>query len=200
MKKLAAALLAFLIATPALAAPPPTGLPAPTFSVADTQGAEQSLQKYHGRTVVLEWTNPACPYVGKHYSSGNMQALQKKAMAAGVVWISVVSSAQGHEGFMTPADANDYMTKMGVTAPRILDVDGMMGRSYGATATPDMYVINKNGVLVYEGAIDNMPTTRPDSVKIADNYVWDALTDLSNNRPVRTPVTQPYGCSVKYAD
>ena len=200
MKKLVF-IFALIFALPAHAAPARVGLRAPDFTAADTDGRTQTLSAYRGKIVVLEWTNPACPYVGKHYGTGNMQALQKQATGQGVIWLSIASSAPGLEGNMTTGEANAYVAKVDAHATaRILDPDGTLGRLYGATATPHMFVIDKSGMLVYAGAIDDMPTTRVETVKIAHNYVRAALDDLQAGRPVATTVTQAYGCSVKYKD
>ena len=194
-------LIAAMAAIPlAFAMPPPVGQAAPDFSATDTNGGTQALRAYRGKIVVLEWSNPDCPYVHKHYDSHAMQKLQDEALGQGIIWLTIVSSAPGRDGYMNAVDANEYKAKMSSHAVRILDPDGRLGRLYGATATPDMYVIDKTGVLVYEGAIDTMPTTRPESLSIADNYVRDALADLAAGRPLRESVTQPYGCSVKYAE
>ena len=194
-------LLTLLFTMPALAATARIGQAAPDFTATDTNGRTQTLSAYRGKIVVLEWTNPVCPYVGKHYNTGNMQALQKQATGQGVIWLSIVSSAPGLEGNMSAAEANAYITKVGAAATaRILDPDGTLGRLYGATATPHMFVIDKAGKLAYAGAIDDMPTTRPETIKIAHNYVRAALDDLQAGRPVATPVSQAYGCSVKYKD
>lgn len=201
MRRVILGLLLVLLGAPAFAADAKIGQPAPDFTAVDTLGHSQSLSAYRGKIVVLEWTNPQCPYVGKHYNSGNMQALQKQAVAQGVVWLSVVSSAPGKEGYMSAADANAYMKKVGSNATaRILDPEGKLGRLYGATATPNMFVIDKTGTLVYAGAIDDMPTTRPETVKTAHNYVRAALDDVQAGRPVTTSLTPAYGCGVKYSD
>jgi hypothetical protein len=159
------------------------------------------LSEYCGKFVVLEWHNNGCPYTRKHYESGNMQQLQKEWTAKGVIWLTVISSAPGQQGFVTPAEENDYMAKMhAVPTAALLDPTGQMGHLYDAKTTPDMFVINPQGVLIYDGAIDNRPTSDQGDVQGAENYVSEALTAAMAGKPVQTAVTRPYGCSVKYAD
>ncbi len=176
------------------------GTAAPAFSLPATAGAAQSLGDLRGKTVVLEWTNHECPYVRKHYESGNMQALQREATGQGVVWLTIISSAPGTEGHVTAAQANELTTsrKAAPTAV-LLDPQGTVGRLYGATNTPHMYVVDKTGLLVYAGAIDDRPTTRRSDVQGANNYVRAALASVAAGEPVKTPVTRAYGCTVKYS-
>ena len=177
-----------------------TGAPAPAFAVVDTKGATRTLQEFAGRTVVLEWTNRDCPFVRKHYNSGNMQALQREATAAGVVWLSVISSAPGQQGYLSAADAdaNVHSAHAAPTAV-LLDPTGAMGHAYGARNTPHMYIISGEGRLVYQGAIDDRPSANPTSLEGARNYVRAALADIRAGRAVATPETTPYGCTVKYS-
>ncbi len=192
----AAAALAF--ATPAFAAPA-LGQFAPAFVARDAEGHVRSLSDYAGKVVVLEWTNSGCPYVGKHYGSGHMQALQKAAVKDGVVWLTVASSAPGMEGYFTSASARAWKAKVGSHASAILlDGEGRVGRLYGAKATPHMFVIARDGRLAYMGGIDDRPYSDPESLKGAKTYVADALADLKAGRTVAVAVSQPYGCSVKY--
>ncbi|WP_372782128.1 thioredoxin family protein [Phenylobacterium sp.] len=194
----AGAALAFCPAAAALAAPV-LGQPAPPFQALDAEGRQRSLAEFAGKTVVLEWTSSDCPYCGKHYGSGNMQALQKKAVKDGVVWLTVSSSAPDREGYFTPATAKAWAAKVGWRGAAILlDGDGKVGRAYGARATPHMFVIDGAGRVVYMGGIDDRPYADPASLKGAKNYVTAALADLKAGRPVATPVTAPYGCSVRY--
>jgi peroxiredoxin len=187
------------IAAPAAAAPE-INKPAPAFTATDADGRAISLSEFHGKTVVLEWTNDGCPYVGKHYNSGNMQRLQKKATAEGVEWLTIISSAPGFQGYLTGPQAKQWKAKVGAhSSDVLLDPEGIVGRAYGARATPHMFVIDKAGTLVYMGGIDDQPTADPDSLKVAKNYVAAALADVEAGRPVATPVTRPYGCSVKYS-
>jgi peroxiredoxin len=174
---------------------------APTFTASDSHGQKQSLDQYKGKFVVLEWTNQGCPFTQKHYSSGNMQALQKEWTGKGVVWLTVISSAPGSQGYMTANEENAYLLKVNAApTAALLDPTGKLGHLYNAKTTPDMYVIDPKGKLIYSGAIDNRATTDPEDVKSADNYVSDALTASMAGKPVQTSSTRPYGCSVKYGD
>jgi len=176
------------------------GEAAPAFAIDATTGKSTSLADQRGKLVVLEWTNHDCPYVRKHYETGNMQALQKEIAAQGVVWLTVISSSPGTQGYVTAKQA-DELTASRKASPSsvLLDPSGVVGKAYGATNTPHMYVIDKNGLLVYAGAIDDRPTTRRADVQGAHNYVRAALADVAAGRAVQTPVTRAYGCTVKYA-
>jgi peroxiredoxin len=186
------------LSTPALAAPQ-LGQPAPAFRVKDDQGHWRALSDFAGKIVVLEWTNSGCPYCGKHYGSGTMQALQSKAVKDGVVWLTVASSAPDMQGYFTPATARAWKAKVHNAATAILlDGDGKIGRLYEAKATPQMFVIDRTGRVAYMGGIDDRPYADPESLKGAKPYVALALADLKAGRPIATPVSQPYGCSVKY--
>lgn len=190
--------LTLAAAGPAFAAPE-LGQPAPPFRAMDENGRERALSDYLGKTVVLEWTNSGCPYVGKHYGSGTMQALQKKATREGVVWLTVASSAPRMQGYFTAATARAWKAKEHSAATAILlDGSGKIGRAYEAKNTPHMFVIDKAGKVAYMGGIDDRPYADPASLKGAKPYVALALADLKAGRPVATPVSQPYGCSVKY--
>jgi hypothetical protein len=177
------------------------GAPAPAFTAKDINGRDVSLRDYLGKTVILEWTNDGCPFVGKHYNSGNMQALQRRFTGAGDVWLTIVSSAPGEQGYVTPAEARADMARWNA-APSdfVLDPDGVVGRLYGAKATPTMVVIDPKGMLVYIGAIDDKPSTNLDDVKTAKNYVVAALDELAAGKPVTVSATRAYGCSVKYKE
>ncbi len=177
----------------------PVGSPAPAFTLTDTKGKQHNLADYKGKYVVLEWVNLGCPFVKKHYESGNMQATQKKAVEKGVVWLSVCSSAKWKQGNLSAADWNEEITdrKMASTAV-LIDESGEVGRAYGAKTTPHMYVVNPEGVLIYKGAIDDKPTTNKDTIPGARNYVLAALDESLAGKPVSTASTTPYGCSVKY--
>lgn len=191
--------LALCAASPVLAAPV-LGELAPAFEAMDADGHSRSLSEFAGKIVVLEWTSSDCPYCGKHYGSGNMQALQKKAVKDGVIWLTVSSSAPGREGYFTPQAARAWRAKVGSHATAILlDGDGKIGRAYAARATPHMFVIDRAGRLAYMGGIDDRPYVDPASLKGAKNYVAAALADLKAGRPVAEPVSAPYGCSVRYA-
>lgn len=180
-------------------AAPAIGAPAPAFSVVDSTGATRTLAEFSGRTVVLEWTNDGCPYVRKHYDAGNMQALQRQAAADGVVWLQVISSRPGSQGYLDAAGAiARVQTDNAAPAATLLDPDGVMGRAYNALVTPHMYIINPEGVLVYQGAIDDQPSARPATLQGANNYVTAALADVAAGRAVQTAETTAYGCTVKY--
>ena len=173
--------------------------PAPDFTAVDSNGKEHRLSDFKGKTVVLEWTNHDCPYVRKHYDSGNMQALQKTATGKGIVWLSIISSAPGKQGHVSGAEAN-RLTSSRNAAPTavLLDESGEIGRLYGAKTTPHMYIINEGGELVYMGGIDSIPSTDTNDIARATNYVDVALNALSSGQPIEDAVTRPYGCSVKY--
>jgi peroxiredoxin len=176
------------------------GKAAPNFTLPDTSGKEWSLANFKGKYVVLEWYNPDCPFVGKHYRSGNMQGLQREFTSKGVVWLSIDSSAPGEEGNYPPGKLNEISARVGAARTALLlDPDGKVGRLYGAKTTPDMYIINPTGILVYKGAIDNKRSTDPADVKTATNYVKSALQAVMTGKTVSTTDTQPYGCSVKYS-
>jgi hypothetical protein len=177
----------------------PTGKPAPDFTATDSKGVRHTLAAYRGKTVVLEWTNHECPYTAKHYSTGNMQSLQAAATGAGVIWLSVVSSRPGAEGYVDAAAADRLTAGRGAHPTAVLlDPGGGLGRLYGARTTPHMFVIDGAGLLVYMGAIDDRPSANPASVKGARNYVREALDAVASGRPVAIAATRPYGCSVKY--
>jgi hypothetical protein len=181
--------------------PAKVGQAAPDFTAPDSFGQRHHLLDYRGKFVVLEWHNNGCPFTRKHYESGNMERLQKEWTAKGVIWLTVISSAPGKQGYVTPSQENDYLAKMDATpTAALLDPSGQLGRLYDAKTTPDMYVINPQGVLIYTGAIDNRPTADQADIQGAENYVSEALTNAMAGLPVRTPVTRPYGCSVKYGN
>jgi peroxiredoxin len=176
------------------------GKAVPNFSLPDSNGKTRSLADFKGKYLVLEWYQPDCPFVGKHYRSGNMQALQKEYTAKGVVWLSIDSSAPGEQGNYPAAKLNEIATQDGsARTALLLDPAGKVGRLYGAKTTPDMYIIDPNGILVYKGAIDNKRSTDLADVKTATNYVKVALDAVMSGKTVPTTATQPYGCSVKYA-
>jgi len=191
---------ALLPARPSWAAPAKVGEVAPGFAVNATNGSPVSLASYKGKVVVLEWTNHECPYVRKHYESGNMQGLQRDATGQGVVWLTVISSVEGTQGYVTPPQADELTTsrKAAPTAV-LLDTKSAAGKLYGATNTPHMYVVDKAGMLVYAGAIDDRPTSRRADVQGANNYVRAALDAVAAGQPVKTPITRAYGCTVKYS-
>lgn len=195
-----AAIAALSIAAPAFAAPT-IGQPAPAFAAKDGEGKTRSLSEFRGKTVVLEWTNAGCPYVQKHYNSGSMQGLQKGASGDGVVWLTLISSAPGKQGYVSPTEAKTWKTSTdaGSTA-LLLDPGGQVGHAYEAKTTPHMYIVDKAGKLVYMGGIDDKPSADPSTLKGAKNYVSAALSDIDAGRPVATAVSKPYGCSIKYSE
>ena len=177
------------------------GQQAPTFSGKDSQGKAQSLEQYRGKYVVLEWTNRDCPYTKKQYDSGNMQALQREWTAKGVVWLTILSSAPGQDGYLTAAQETAQMEKVHAhPTAAILDANGQIGRLYVAKTTPHMFAIDPHGKLIYDGAIDDKPTTDTADVKGAKNYVSAALTEAMAGQTVEIASTRPYGCAVKYAE
>ena len=193
-----AAALTIASAAPVLAAPA-IGQPAPAFTAKDGDGKTRSLSEFKGKTVVLEWTNAGCPYVQKHYESGNMQGLQKAAAKDGVVWLTLISSAPGKQGYVSPAEAKTWKSATGAgSTALLLDPAGQVGHAYEAKTTPHMYVVNGAGKLVYMGGVDDKPTADPASLKGAKNYVSAALSDVKAGRPVATAVSKPYGCTIKY--
>jgi peroxiredoxin len=190
-------LLAALLSPLALSAAVETGEPAPGFTLTDTEGNEHSLSDFEGQYVVLEWLNHQCPFVVRHYESGNMQALQEKYTDQGVVWLSIVSSAPGKQGYFPPEKANQLTEEKSADPTAVLiDSSGTVGKAYGARTTPHMYVIDPEGVLVYQGAIDDQPRGRNPSE--ATNYVVEALEASMDGEEVEVASTRPYGCSVKY--
>ena len=175
------------------------GQPAPAFSATDTGGRTVSLADFKGGHVVLEWVNPGCPYVQKHYGAGNMQATQKAAADQGVVWLAVNTTTREHGDYKLPAEMAAWMKgqKSAATAT-LMDSDGSLGRAYGARTTPHLYVINATGTLVYAGAIDSRASANPADIAGATNHVKAALAESLAGKPVSVASTRPYGCSVKY--
>ncbi len=173
---------------------PPVGKPAPDFKLTDWKGKEVSLSQFRKKIVVLEWFSDECPFVKKHYNSGNMQSLQKEAATKGVVWLTICSSAQGKPGFHTGEGQQQVMRNWNASpSDFLIDAEGKVGRMYGSKNTPTMYVIGKDGVLIYEGAIDDTPDADPGSVKTAKNYVRAAILEALSNKAVTTSVTKAYG-------
>jgi len=198
--KISLAILMSSIATAAFALePPPVGSAAPDFSLPDAKGSTHSLSQYKGKYVVLEWFNPECPFVKKHYGSGNMQKLQDQYTTKGVVWLTIDSNAAGTEGSITAEQAQKIAEswKTHQTAV-LLDPEGKAGRAFGAKNTPHMVVINPEGKIAYEGAIDSKASPNPADIPSSTNYVKAALDESLAGKSVSTPQTKPYGCSVKY--
>jgi hypothetical protein len=178
---------------------PQIGQSAPPFTVLDSEGKTRRLSDFRGKTVVLEWTNADCPYTRKHYSSGNMQHLQSLALERGVVWLSVISSAPGKQGYVEGPEADALSrSRHAVPSAVLLDPSGTLGRLYHAKTTPHMYVIDRNGVLQYMGGIDSIATADVADIPKAEPYFKEALLAVLDGQPVTHPVSTPYGCSVKY--
>jgi cytochrome oxidase Cu insertion factor (SCO1/SenC/PrrC family) len=201
MKQMLTAFAALaVIAAPATAAPA-VGQPAPNFRLNDVNGRAVSLSDFRGKTVVLEWNNPECPFVRKHYGSGNMQKTQAAAKKDGVVWLSINSSAPGKQGHMDAAKAKGVLASVKAQPTAyLLDPNGVVGKTYDAKTTPHMYIVNKAGALVYAGGIDDKPTPNPADINGARNHVLAALSELKAGKPVSVPTSRPYGCNVKYKD
>jgi peroxiredoxin len=175
------------------------GETAPEFTLTDTNGETHSLSDFRGNYVILEWLNHDCPFVVKHYDTGNMQAMQRQTTEEGMTWLTINSSAPGKQGYTSPEKANQLAEKKEAAPTAILlDPEGNVGRMYDAKVTPHMYVINPEGVLIYDGAIDDKPSTRKADVEGAHNYVMAALNQARAGEEVSTPSTTPYGCTVKY--
>lgn len=201
MKRLVASSILALAASTALASTsvPTVGQPAPAFTVKDTSGKAVSLADFKGKHVVLEWVNPGCPFVQKHYNSANMQGTQGEAAAKGVVWLAISSTAPEASDYRKPADLAGWMQGHKAAAKAtLMDDDGKVGKAYGARTTPHMYVVDPAGTLVYAGAIDSKPSANPADIPSSTNYVKQALNEALAGKPVSTPTTRPYGCSVKY--
>ena len=188
-----------LFAAAGTAAAVTAGQPAPAFSATDVNGKTVSLADFKGKYVVLEWNNPNCPFVIKHYSSGNMQALQKRFGADNVAWLAVNSTAEMHSDYMAP-DKLAAWFKQHNSAPTavLMDTKGDLGRAFGAKVTPHMYVVDSKGTVIYAGAIDDKRSANPEDVKSATNYVVAALTDARSGKPVATAASNAYGCTIKY--
>ncbi len=187
------------LTAPAVSGTLQVGEPAPVFTATNSKGSSVALSQYRGKTVVLEWTNAECPYTHKHYAAGNMQSLQALAQRQGVVWLSVISSAPGKQGYVN-GPAADALTQSRGAAPTavLLDPAGAVGRLYGAKTTPHMFVIDKNGILQYMGGIDSLATADASDIPHAEPYLKEAMLAVAQGNPVAHPVTRPYGCSIKY--
>ncbi len=199
MKALFASFAIAALAASVSFAEPVIGQPAHAFTGTDADGKTVSLGDYAGKVVVLEWTNNGCPYVKKHYGSGNMQKTQAAAIADGAVWLSVISSAEGNQGYVSGEEAKKINAERNAKpSDVILDPKGDIGHAYDARTTPHMFIIDAKGTLVYAGAIDDKSTADPADLATAKNLVLAALDDIKNGRPVAIPESEPYGCSVKY--
>jgi peroxiredoxin len=194
------AALVMAACAPAIAAPQ-VGAQAPNFRLPDSNGKSVTLGQFKGKVVILEWNNPGCPYVKKHYQSGNMQRTQAAAKKDGVVWLSINSGAPGKQGHLNGAQANAFVTaQKAQPAAYLLDHNGTVGKGYGAVTTPHLYIIDKAGKLVYAGGIDDKPTANPADIAGARNHVLAALSELRAGKAVSVATSRPYGCSVKYSD
>ncbi|MGZ0079507.1 redoxin domain-containing protein [Methylomonas sp. YC3] len=193
--------LSLMLLMPALAkAEPVVGQPAPAFSAAAAEGGTLSLAALRGKTVILEWTNADCPFVQKHYQSGNIPNLQKQAQNQNIVWLQVISSAPGKQGFVDAATAKKLNQERNATpANTLFDADGAVGKLYGATNTPQLFIIDLKGVLLYKGGIDSIASADQADIATAENYISSALKELAAGKPISKAVTKPYGCTVKYA-
>ncbi len=194
------ALSVFCLAAGSAGATAVVGQPAPAFTAVDTSGRTVSLADFKGRHVVLEWVNPGCPFVQKHYSAANMQGTQSDAVGKGVVWLAVNSTAPDAYDYRKPAEMAAWMQEQKARASAtLMDGDGKLGRAYGARTTPHMFVIDPAGKLVYAGAIDSKPTGRVSDIAGATNYVKQVVAEALAGKVVSTPTTTPYGCSIKYS-
>jgi hypothetical protein len=192
--------IAVVLAAPA-AAEQTVGSPAGNFRLTDMNGRNVQLAEFRGKTVVLEWNNPECPFVKKHYGSGNMQKTQAAARKDGAVWLSINSGAPGKQGHLTPEQARATVAAANAQPSHyLLDPKGVVGKGYGAKTTPHIYIVNAAGTLVYQGGIDDKPTANPADIAGARNHALAALAELKAGKPVSVPETRPYGCSVKYAE
>lgn len=201
MKRYSTALILALLAISSLGFAAKVGESAPDFTASDTNGQSHKLSDYKGKFVVLEWTNQGCPYTRKHYDSGNMQKLQKQWTQKGVVWLTVVSSAPGAQGYVTAAQENEYLKKVNASPTAVLlDPKGDLGHLYEAKTTPHMFIIDPSGNLIYNGAIDDHASTDASDIAGSTNYVSQALEQALAGKPVAAAATRPYGCSVKYAN
>lgn len=194
-----AAAAAVLFAATAAESDPAVGHPAPAFQAKAADGQARSLAEFRGKAVVLEWTNDGCPYVQHAYKSGVMPDLQRRAAKDGIVWLTVISSAPGKQGYLQADGVDAWKAQSGASPAQVLlDPAGTVGRAYKAKTTPQMFIVDPKGTLVYMGGFDDTPSTKPADAKTAHNYVRAALDDLKAGRPVKDAVTRPYGCAVKY--
>ena len=199
MKHILKSTLTLLVAAGTAVAAPSVGQPAPEFTLTDSNGQSHNLSDFKGKFVVLEWLNHGCPFVKKHYDGGNMQGLQKEFTGKDVIWLSIVSSAPGKQGHMSPEETNKTKEEKGSAATAILnDEDGTVGKLYDAKVTPELYVINPEGTLIYMGAIDDKKSVEPADVAGAKNYIKQALDEAMAGNPVSEPTTEAYGCGIKY--
>jgi len=197
MKKLLLNIAILMTAASAFAAVE-NGEKAPDFTLKTMTGEEVSLSDYSGKTVVLEWINPGCPFVRKFYTRGDMGKFQKEAAEMDVVWLAINSTNPGHRDYMSPAETKEWADEHDFKATWLMDPEGKVGEAYGARTTPHMYIIDKSGNVVYQGAIDSIRDADPDSIAKATNYVMDGLKAMKYGKDIPDAQTRPYGCSVKY--
>jgi peroxiredoxin len=192
--------LLVLLSATSVQAEPVVGQPAPAFSGPAANGGSLNLNDLRGKTVILEWTNHECPFVRKHYESGNIPKVQKQAASQGIVWLQVISSAPGKQGYVDAETAKKLNQERGATPSNIvLDSSGAIGKLYAATNTPQLFIIDPKGKLLYKGGIDSIPSADADDIASAENYISSALNELAAGKPISKAVTKPYGCSIKYA-
>jgi peroxiredoxin len=196
MKKLILSL--FLVSALSLFAQVDNGAAAPGFTLKDIDGNSVSLSDFKGKTVVLEWINPGCPFVRKFYTNQDMPKFQKEAAEMGVVWLSINSTSESHGDYLDPKESKAWATEHGYAATWLMDADGTAGKAYGARTTPHMFIINGDGKVVYQGAIDSIRDADPASIPAARNYVMEALEAMKHGKEIAETQTRPYGCSVKY--
>lgn len=195
----ASALAALLLTGAAAFASVETGAAAPDFTLTDTNGKTHSLSDFKGKYVILEWTNHACPFVVKHYVQGAMPSLQKEYTSKGAVWLTINSTNSTHQDYQTPEQANEWLKKHDAACTAmLLDPESNVARAYDAKTTPHIFIIDPEGKVVYQGAIDSIRSAKPEDVAAADNYVKLAMNELLEGKPVSNATTRPYGCSVKY--
>jgi peroxiredoxin len=193
-----ATIATFFLAGYAISAPS-VGQKAPEFTLTDTSGKTVKLSDFKGKHVVLEWNNPGCPYVRKHYDSANMQALQKEVTGKNVVWLAINSTADSHPDYLAPAQLGRWMTQQkAAPTATLMDEEGGVGKAYGARTTPHMYMVDPKGTLIYAGGIDSNASYSAESIKPATNYVRQGVNEALAGKALSKPVTAPYGCSVKY--
>jgi hypothetical protein len=201
MKQMLSAFAALAVIAVPVSAAPVVGKPAPNFVAADVNGKPVTLSDFRGKTVVLEWNNPECPFVKKHYGSGNMQKAQAASAKDGVVWLTINSGAPGKQGHLSGPEAKAFVAQAGARPTAyLLDPRGVVGKAYDAKTTPHMYIVSPAGTLVYAGGIDDKPTPRPADVNGARNHVLAALSELKAGKVVSVATSRPYGCAIKYSD
>jgi len=199
LRKTFLACVTLALATSVGAAVPTVGQGAPDFTLKDANGKAVKLSDFRGKHVVLEWTNPGCPYVKKHYDSGNMPATQQEAVGKGAVWLSINSTETGSGDYLAPAKLASWQKERKAAATAMLmDEEGSVGKAYGARTTPHLYIVDPQGKLIYAGGIDSIASSNADDIKKATNYVRQGLAEAMAGKPLSAATTRPYGCSIKY--